>query len=195
MPNSKRACAKKVIDILKKLPPDCSDNEETDSDADEINAMIAKVMECDESDSDSSDEETPATSGTSASTAHNLNDTGAVSRTLTPTPTAHTSDDAGSPGRDHTPCQHSDPNILAAKDGSKWKYTSFTHFSRGRLQQQNILTVKPGPTYFATSRIIDQSPASAFQILFHEAILRNIQKCTQMLRGNVRWEIKIGRCL
>ena len=116
-----------------KLPPDCSDNEETDSDADEINAMIAKVMECDESDSDSSDEETPATPGTSASTAHNLNDTGAVSRTLTPTPTSHTSDDAGSPGRDHTPCQHSDPNILAAKDGSKWKYTSFTQFFKGAI--------------------------------------------------------------
>ena len=49
---------------------------------------------------------------------------------------------------------------------------------RGRLQQRNILNFKPGPTAYATCRIIECSPLSSFRFLFDEAMLRSIKKCT-----------------
>lgn len=63
---------------------------------------------------------------------------------------------------------------LIGKDGTLWQALAISHVQRGRLQEQNILSFKPGPTAFATSRIIESSPLSSFRVLFDEAMLRNI---------------------
>ena len=47
---------------------------------------------------------------------------------------------------------------LIKKDGTAWKTLAIFHVQRGRLQQQNILSFKPGPIAFATSRITESSP-------------------------------------
>ena len=65
---------------------------------------------------------------------------------------------------------------LIGKDGTAWQALAVSHVQRGRLQQQNILSFKPGPTAFAISRIIESSPLSSFCVLFDEAMLRNIRK-------------------
>ena len=67
---------------------------------------------------------------------------------------------------------------LIGKDGTAWQALAISHVQRGRLQQQNILSFKPGSTAFATSRITENSPLSSFRVLFDEAMLRNIKKCT-----------------
>ena len=48
---------------------------------------------------------------------------------------------------------------------------------RGRLQQQNVVNVRPGPTAFATNRVIEDRQSS-LRIILSEAMLQNIQKCT-----------------
>ena len=62
-----------------------------------------------------------------------------------------------------------------------------------RLQQQNIMRIRPGPTASVVSRIISDSPLSSFWILFNEPMLRNIQKCTvaeaQRVTGDSNWGI------
>ena len=64
---------------------------------------------------------------------------------------------------------------------------------RGRLQRQNTLSFKPGPTAFATSRITESSPLLSFRVLFDEAMLRNIRKCTvaeaHRVSGRMNWDI------
>ena len=65
---------------------------------------------------------------------------------------------------------------LIKKDGTAWQALAVSLVQRGRLQQQNILSFKPGPTAFAISRIIESSPLSSFCVLFDEAMLRNIRK-------------------
>ena len=67
---------------------------------------------------------------------------------------------------------------LIKKDEITWQTLAIFHVQRGRLQQPNILSFKPGPTAFATSRITENSPLSSFCVLFDEAMLRNIRKCT-----------------
>ena len=49
---------------------------------------------------------------------------------------------------------------------------------RGRLQQQNVVNVRPGPTAFATNRVIEDRQSSSLRIILSEAMLQNIQKCT-----------------
>ena len=46
---------------------------------------------------------------------------------------------------------------LIGKDGTAWQALGGSHVQRGRLQQQNVLNFKPGPTAYATSRIIKSS--------------------------------------
>ena len=60
---------------------------------------------------------------------------------------------------------------------ASWRKLSTFQVQGGRLQQQNVVNVRPGPTTFATNRVIEGSPSS-FRIIFSEAMLRNIQKCT-----------------
>ena len=49
---------------------------------------------------------------------------------------------------------------LMEKDGTAWQTLAISHVQRGRLQQQNILSFKPGPTAFATSRITKNSQST-----------------------------------
>ena len=49
---------------------------------------------------------------------------------------------------------------LIEKDRTAWQTLAIFHVQRGRLQEQNILSFKPGPTAFATSRITESSPLS-----------------------------------
>ena len=51
---------------------------------------------------------------------------------------------------------------LIGKDGTAWQAFAGAHVQRGRLQQQNILNFKPGPTAYATNRIIERSLLSFF---------------------------------
>ena len=53
--------------------------------------------------------------------------------------------------------------ILIGKDGTVLQALATSHLQRGRLQQQNILSFKPGPTAFATSRIMESSPLLSFR--------------------------------
>ena len=75
------------------------------------------------------------------------------------------------------------------KDGSSWRKLSTFQVQRGRLQQQNVVNVRPGPTAIATNRVIEGSPSSSFRIIFSVAMLRNVQKCTiseaQRVTGDV----------
>ena len=65
---------------------------------------------------------------------------------------------------------------LIGKDGRAWQAMAISHEQRGRLQQQNILSFKPGPTAFVTSIITESIPLSLFRVLFNKAMLRNIRK-------------------
>ena len=66
---------------------------------------------------------------------------------------------------------------------------------RVRLQQQNIFSIKSGPTAFAKSRIIESSPLSSFRVLIDEAMVRNIQKSTvtKAHRGSsrIKWDVTL----
>jgi len=63
------------------------------------------------------------------------------------------------------------------------------------LQQQNVVNVRPGPTAFATNRVIEGSPSSSFRITFSDEMLRNIQKCAiseaQRVTGDVNWNVTL----
>jgi len=56
---------------------------------------------------------------------------------------------------------------------ASWRKLSIFQVQGGRLQQQNVVNVRPGPTAFATNRVIEGSPSS-FRIIFSEAMIRNI---------------------
>ena len=85
---------------------------------------------------------------------------------------------------------------LIGKDGTVWQALATSHVQRGRLQQQNILSFKPGPTSFATSRIMESSPLSSFRVLFDEAMLRNIRKCTvaeaNRISDKTNWDVTLN---
>ena len=85
---------------------------------------------------------------------------------------------------------------LIGKDGTVWQALATSHLQGGRLQQQNILSFKPGPTAFVTSRIMESSPLSSFRDLFDEAMLRNIRKCTaaeaNRLSEEMNWDVTLN---
>ena len=53
---------------------------------------------------------------------------------------------------------------LIEKDGTAWQTLAISHVQRGRLQQQNILSFKPGPTVFTTSRITESPFLNLFNV-------------------------------
>ena len=67
---------------------------------------------------------------------------------------------------------------LIRKDGTAGQALAISHVQRGRLQQQNKLSFKHGPTAFGTCRITESSRLSLFRRLFDEAMLRDIGKRT-----------------
>ena len=70
----------------------------------------------------------------------------------------------------------------------------FFQVHRGCLQQ-NVVNVRPGPTAFATNRVIEDRQSSSFRIILSEAMLQNIQKCTiyetQHVTGDVNWNVPL----
>ena len=84
---------------------------------------------------------------------------------------------------------------LIGKDGTAWQALAISHVQRGRLQQKNILSFKPGPTAFATSRITESRPLPLFRVLFDKAMLRNIRKCTvaeaHRVSGRMNWDMTL----
>ena len=65
----------------------------------------------------------------------------------------------------------------------------------GRLQKQNIVRIRAGPTSYFTSSIIHGSPLFSSHILFNEPMLRNTQKCTtseaHRATGNNSWTVTL----
>ena len=51
---------------------------------------------------------------------------------------------------------------LIGKYGTAWQVLAISHVQRRRLQRKNILSFKPGPTAFATSKITESSPLQLF---------------------------------
>ena len=84
---------------------------------------------------------------------------------------------------------------LIGKDRTVRQALATSHVEHGHLQQQNILSFKPGPTAFATSRIMESSPLSSFRVLFDEAMLRNIRKCTvaeaNRISDKINWDVML----
>ena len=89
--------------------------------------------------------------------------------------------------------EEDDEQIFRGEDGSYWLALGPNQAVSGRLQQQNIMKIQPGPTAYAFFCIISDSPFSMFRILFNEPMLRNIQKCTiaeaQRVTGDPNWGI------
>jgi len=69
-------------------------------------------------------------------------------------------------------------SCVTSKDGSRWRWAAASEAIRGRLQAQNIVRIRPGPTAYSVRNVVGDSPLSAFKILFDESMFRHIQKCT-----------------
>ena len=86
---------------------------------------------------------------------------------------------------------------FVGKNGSLWQKLSIFQAQRRRLQQQNVVNIRPGPTAFATTSVVEGRPSSSFRIMFSEAMLRNIQKCTiseaQRVTGNANWMVTLDK--
>ena len=70
-------------------------------------------------------------------------------------------------------------NLVEGKNGTKWhNYVPGENSTSGRQARQNIMRISPGPTSYATSRIIRDSPLSVWRLLINESMLRHIRRCT-----------------
>ena len=85
--------------------------------------------------------------------------------------------------------------VLIGKKGTAWQALVISQVQRGHLQRKNILSFKPGPTIFATSRITESSPLSLFRVLFDEVMLKNIRKCivaeAHSVSGRMNWDMTL----
>lgn len=68
----------------------------------------------------------------------------------------------------------SDPR---GRDGTIWTEISSTN-TAVQTALHNIMRISPGPSSYASSRVISGSPLSVWKLLFDETILRNIRRCT-----------------
>ena len=77
---------------------------------------------------------------------------------------------------------------------SSWQKLCTLQTQRGHLQQQNVANFMPGPTTFETNRVIISKPIF-LRLIFSQAMLKNIQKCTpiaaQHVTGNVKWNVTL----
>ena len=62
--------------------------------------------------------------------------------------------------------EEDDEQIFRGEDGSGWLALAPNQAVSGRLQQRNIIRIRPGPTAYASSRIISDSSLSSFRISF-----------------------------
>lgn len=53
------------------------------------------------------------------------------------------------------------------------------HFFLGRRGAQNILRASPGPTSYAKRNIVEGSTLSAWRLIFHNSMMKDIKKCTE----------------
>ena len=67
--------------------------------------------------------------------------------------------------------EEDDEQIFRCKDGSCWQALAPNQAVSGRLQQQNLIRIRPDPTAYAFSSIISDSPLSSFRILLNEPML------------------------
>ena len=85
--------------------------------------------------------------------------------------------------------------VLTGKNETVWQDLAISQVQRGRLQQQNILSFKPGANAFTTSRIIERSPLSSFRVLFDEAMVRNIRNITvteaHHVSSRMNWDVTL----
>ena len=88
-----------------------------------------------------------------------------------------------------------DEQIFLGKDGSSWQALAPNQAVSGRLQQQNMMRIRPGVTAYVAFRIISDRPLSLFRIFFNGPMLRNLQKCTiaeaQRVTGDPNWRISL----
>lgn len=80
-----------------------------------------------------------------------------------------------------------------SKSGITWHNLS-TLNSVGRLSRLHVMSVRPGPTSYATSRIVNELHMSAWRLLVDEPMLRHIQKCTiERARscGEAEWSVSL----
>ena len=64
------------------------------------------------------------------------------------------------------------------KDGSMWLWASVAA-AAGRMQQHNVFQARPGPTAYATRKILFRSVVSAYRVFFDERIMQHMQKITE----------------
>ena len=88
----------------------------------------------------------------------------------------------GDPEEDNDSDQdnHMELNLdLIGKDETQWQSLSISHVQRRLLQQWNIVNFTPGPTSFASRRIIESSPFSSFRVSF-------VKQCSE-LYAHLQW--------
>ena len=131
---SQRFAADQAVQLLQSIALESSDGEYSDSKSDEHNNVIADIQN-EEDSSDSDDKYTDQE-------VHINTDNGARARS--------SSDDI-------------EKNPLS-KDGFYWRRSVSFQVTAGRLQQNNIVRIRTGPTSYSTYSIIRGSPLSLFRI-------------------------------
>ena len=163
---SRRLTATQALGLLRDISSDCLDGEQSDDDMNDVENEVIQVTLSDE-ESSNSDNDDELHSGAAVSP-NNVNIEAE---------------------------EEDDEQMFRGEDGSCWLALAPNQAVSGRLQQQNIMRVRPGPTAYASSRIISDSSLSSFWILFNEAMLINIQKCTnaeaQRVTGDPNWGISL----
>ena len=84
---------------------------------------------------------------------------------------------------------------IVSRDGSRWQILDPSQRSQGRMQKQNVVKIRPGPTANSVSGVNLNDPLSSLRIFINEPMLRNIQKCTeaeaQQVTRNPNWTITL----
>ena len=133
---SRRLTATQALGLLRDISSDCLDGKKSDDDMSDVEDEVVQVTLSDE-ESSNSDNDDELDSGT-----------------------------AVSPNNVNTEAEkEDDEQIFRGKDGSCWLAFAPNQAVSGRLQQQNTMRIRPGPTVYASSRIIFDSPLSSFRIL------------------------------
>ena len=68
---------------------------------------------------------------------------------------------------------------IVSRDGSCWQILDPSQRSQSRMQKQNVVKIRPGPTAYSVFRANLNDPLSSLRIFINESMLRNIRKCTK----------------
>lgn len=69
---------------------------------------------------------------------------------------------------------------LTSSDGTEWEVIGPNNRTSGRRNQQNVLKEEPGPTSYAKRNISEDSPASAWNLMIDDFILKRIKFYTEL---------------